>query len=252
MGASRGSARQGLSFSEWKKQKKREYKISSQNLDKKSYFRRIRKFEKYAKQNQIRSGEFYCKSGKPIDHERVQKYEGLCHYMVRKFLPAKALYEAALDYEDLINQCRLEVFLALLDGFDPEKAMTVKEEDPVKRKQKLQKKLDDPEAALSKAEKSIVIGRLQNYLRRTRWEYHPDQLGGRTESLDKMMMLPTEERPFSDAYFSISSSVHENKDYLYDVLENSGPQKTKEEFYSLNENSQADLEDHLRNSLGIL
>lgn len=253
MGLSRHFARQKISFSEWKKKKKREYKIYSENINKKSYLRRIKKLEKYAKQNQLKSGEFYCKSGKIIDQERVQKYEGLCHYMVRKFLPKLMLHEAAFDYEDLVNQCRLEVFLALLDGFDPEKAMSVKEADPVKRAEKLQRKMDDPEAALSKAEKSIVYGRLQNYLRRTRWEYHPDQLGGRTESLDSRdSELSMEDGGLSsDVCFIVSSSVHENKRHLFDVLEDSGPQEAREKFYLLSEESRAELEEHLRSAWGL-
>jgi hypothetical protein len=117
-----------------------------------------------------------CKAGIDIDDARIKKYEPMCHYMVRKFLPALALFEASMDYEDLINQCRQEVFMALKNKFDPELAMTSTIKDPEKRKAQLAKKRANPEAALAQAEKSIVFGRLQNYLRRTRHKFHPDTI----------------------------------------------------------------------------
>ena len=81
-------------------------------------------------------GVFYCLSGKPITDERVSKYENMCHERVRSFFPALALYEAASNYDDLIADCRREVFLAILDGFDPVKAMTSTHKDPAIRKEK--------------------------------------------------------------------------------------------------------------------
>jgi predicted RNA-binding Zn-ribbon protein involved in translation (DUF1610 family) len=122
---------------------------------------------------------YYCKGNKVIDDARVNKYEDLMHFMVRKFLPALALFEAAMDYDDLINQCRYEVFMALRK-FDPELAMTSSLSDPVKNAERVAKKLSNPEWALSQAEKCIVTERLKNYLRRTRFNFNPDTLLGRT------------------------------------------------------------------------
>lgn len=144
------------------------------------------KFLRYAKTGQLKNGKWFCKAGRPITEARVHKYENMCHFMVRKFLPAHALFEASMGYEDLINQCRLEVFLALLDGFDPEKAMSSNLEDLEKRKAAIAKKMADPEGTLDKAEISIVYGRLLNYLRRTTWKFHPNQLGGRSHSLEEI------------------------------------------------------------------
>jgi hypothetical protein len=121
----------------------------------------------------------YCKGGKPIDDARVNKYDAMCHHMVRKFLPALALFEASMDYDDLVNQCRYEVFMALKNKFDPALAMTSTISDPVKRAEQIAKKQADPEWALAQAEKAIVYGRLENYLRRTRHNFHPDTLLGR-------------------------------------------------------------------------
>lgn len=238
--------RRRVSFGEWKKKKKLEYKVANGLMDQRSYNKRSRKFAKYAKQGQLIGGEFYCKSGKIIDQERLDKYEGLCHHMVQKFLPARALFEAALDYEDLVNQCRLEVFLALLDGFDPVKAMSVTEKDPVKRERALAKKQADPDAALSKAEKAIVYGRLQNYLRRTRWEYHPEQLGGQTESLDAAF-ADGHHREIDKNYFSfdVCDQTLETKDNLLDVLETYGPERVRDHYNSLDEDARGSLVEHL-------
>jgi hypothetical protein len=236
-----------LPFEEWKKRKKREYRIAANGLDKRSFNRRSRKFQKYAKKKQLVGGEFYCKSGRPIDEERLGKYEALCHHMVRRYLPAMALYEAALDYEDLVNRCRFEVFLALLDGFDPEKAMGVKEDDPKIREQRLLEKQADPEMALLKAEKAIVFGRLKNYLRRTRWEYHPTQLGGQTESLDASVVDGINQE-MAKNHFSVdvSSETLEDKDSLLEAMDMAGPEGAKERFDLLTEDQRSDLVEHLQ------
>jgi hypothetical protein len=205
----------GGSFNRWKKEQKWLLKTVKKSK------RITTKFTRYAKTGQLKNGKWFCKSGKPITEERIFKYENMCHFMVRKFLPAQALYEAAMTYEDLINQCRMEVFLALLDGFDPIKAMTCKVEDSELRDAIIQKKLENKERTLEKAEISIVYGRLQNYLRRTTWKFHPDQLGGRSQSLEeindginqefkKQCYTPID--PFSD-------TVLEHKERLLEIIE---------------------------------
>jgi hypothetical protein len=135
---------------------------------------------KYAVSGRFKDGVYFCRSGKIIDAGRVHKYERMCHSMVRQFLPALVLHEATYDYDDLINQCRREVFLALLDGFDPVKAMTSNIADPVAREKKLAEKKADPARALVLAEQTIVYGRLKNFLRRIRHRYHPEVRGGKT------------------------------------------------------------------------
>lgn len=205
----------GGNFSQWKKEQK--WLVKKVKKSK----RITTKFTRYAKAGQLKNGKWFCKAGWPITEDRISKYEKMCHFMVRKFLPANALFEAAMTYEDLINQCRMEVFLALLDGFDPEKAMTCNIEDPILREAAIQKKLLNKEQTLEKAEISMVYGRLQNYLRRTTWRFHPDQLGGRSQSLDEInegvnqefrlsCYVPSEE--FSDA-------VLEQKEKLLEIVD---------------------------------
>lgn len=208
----------GGNFRQWKKEQKWLVKTVKKSK------RITTKFSKYAKLGQLRHGEWFCKAGKPITEERIWKYENMCHFMIRKFLPANALYEAAMTYDDLINQCRMEVFLALLDGFDPIKAMSSKIEDPELRNKAIQKKLLNPEITLEKAEISIVYGRLQNYLRRTTWRFHPDQLGGRSQSLDEINENINQE--FKNHCYTpnevVSDAVLEKKEQLLDIIEQFG------------------------------
>jgi hypothetical protein len=126
----------------------------------------------------------YCKAGREIDNARILKYEGFYRKIIRDFLPGLCLVEAAMSYDDLLNQLRYEAFMAIKNGFDPIKAMDSSIKDPEKRAIQIQKKLNNPEKALEQAEKNMVYGRLVNYMRRTRWKYHPDQRGGRTVSLN--------------------------------------------------------------------
>jgi hypothetical protein len=207
----------GGNFSHWKKEKKWSLKAVKKSK------RVITKFTKYAKSGQLKNGKWFCKAGWPITEERIHKYENMCHFMVRKFLPANALFEASMTYEDLINQCRMEVFLALLDGFDPIKAMTCKIEDPSLREAAVQKKLQNKEKTLEKAEISIVYGRLQNYLRRTTWKFHPDQLGGRSQSLDEINEGINQEFKLS-CYTTteFSDAVLEQKEKLLEIIESMG------------------------------
>lgn len=153
-----------------------------------SRFRRFaKKLNKYELNNQFRNGAFFCKLGKPINEERVLRYEGMCHKVVRQFLPALMLWEAGYVYEDLINMCRREIFLALLDGFDPVKAMTSTHKDPVRRLEIEAYKKENPAETFDKSEKSIVYGRLRDFIRRERWKYHPSQRGGYSISRDALL-----------------------------------------------------------------
>lgn len=204
-----------------------------------------------------------CKGGRIIDDARVNKYEAMCHFMVRKYLPAMALYEASMDYSDLINQCRYEVFRALMN-FDPLIAMRsfrmkrvldqdgnpivvgVKRGKPVykmapdedKRKREEERKRKNPALALQKAEESIVYGRLNNYVRRVRWKFRPEQRGGKTISADMIMEIPNHE--FEVGYSVDPSPMMEmrailEKEKLLDVLELSGQDAAKEAFDKLPE-----------------
>lgn len=196
--------------------------------------------------------------GRPIDDSRINKYEAMCHFMVRKYLPALSLYEAGMDYSDLINQCRYEVMMALanfssakaLSSFRTKKALDengspillghkagkplyLMVPDEEKRKSEIVRKSKDPETALRKAEESIVYGRLNNYIRRVRWKFSPSQRGGRTVSAD--MLIESANQEFEIGYSVDPSPLMEasatmEKEKLLDILENSGAESAKEAF----------------------
>lgn len=188
-----------------------------------------------------------CKGGKPIDNKRIQKYENLCHFLVRKFLPALNLYEASMNYEDLVNQCRYETMKALMN-YDPVIAMKsfrVKkvldkdgspiilkvykngkivyktEPDLELRKSEEERKLKDPEKAMRKAEEGIVYGRIANYLRRTRWKYNEENAGGKTIRMGLMtgVVNSGKARSLDSLIDSLSENVFNEEDF-FDTEEN--------------------------------
>ena len=152
----------------------------------------------------------YCKSGREIDNARILKYEGFYRKVIKDFLPGLCLMEASMAYEDLLNQLRYEAFMALKNGFDPVKAMGSSIKDPEKRAKQIEKKLANPEKALEQAEKNIVYGRLVNYMRRSRWKYHPDQRGGRSVSLDAILTASGMNHDSDDntSFFMVESTDH--------------------------------------------
>lgn len=199
-----------------------------------------RRMQRYAKRRQLVDGQFYCKAGKPITQERVSSYEAMCHFMVAKFLPQRALWEASMVYEDLINQCRIEVMLALLNGFDPKKVMGTKVRTP-----------EEFDHEVQMLEQTIVFGRLKSYLRRQRWKYHPEQLGGRSSSLEGILDGVNQE--FGHGLFTSDKTdplipvdkLNEQKDRLLNILKNSGPEAVKKAFFRLDNASREHLGDFL-------
>lgn len=193
--------------------------------------KRERRIKKYAEAGQYRNGVYFCKGGKPIDEDRVRKYEALCHKMANKYCPRQSLFEAAFDYEDLINQCRMEVFLALLNGFDPVKAMGGAN---------VEWKSQNREEALNKAEYNIVFGRLKNYFRRTLWRYHPDQYGGSSTSYDEICEGINQE--YRNEAFTVEAEPIDETPHsallesLFTTLRNRGKKAAKEKFMTLEEN----------------
>lgn len=222
----------------------------------KSKLKRYRRLLKYKRLNQYKDGVFYCKSGKPITEERVLKYEGMSHALIREYFPALYVNEAAYNYDDLLSSCRIEIFLALLNGFDPEKALTSNKENPEERAKIEKRKRENIEFTLAESEKSIVWGRLNNYLRRTRWKNHPAVRGGMTGSLDYLYeraaslyetslsvdykigayIEPTEERP----------EIVFEKDKLLNLVREQGPAAAKKKFLRMGKDKREAIVDMLR------
>lgn len=210
-----------------------------------SYMKYSRRMERYARRGQLINGQLYCKAGKQITQSRVNQYEAMCHFMVRKFLPNLALWEAAFSYDDLVNQLRMEIYLALLNGFNPKTVMD--------ERARSEEEFQD---AIQKLEKTIVYGRLVSYLRRLTWKFHPDQFGGKTWCLEQIVNredayseefrygLFTEEVDFPIDFIS------DQKDRLIEILNQYGPEVAKEVFSRLDKNSRDLIQDSLFGSVG--
>lgn len=213
-----------------------------------------------------------CKGNRIIDYERVSKYNDMCHFLIRKFLPSLALFEASMSYDDLFNQCQYETVKALIN-FDPKLAMKsfiqkrskddngnfiiLKydryarpkyqfEPDFEARNKKETEKLADPARALQKAEESIVYGRLQNYLRRTRWKYSKDNTGGSTR------LFPDNHFVFglvktSDINYTEFQSVLVDINKMSDILDVSGKDGVMLYIDALPESKQILIKDYLIN-----
>lgn len=205
-----------------------------------SFMKYSRRMKRLAARGQLRNGVFFCKIGGEITQERLARYESLCHYMILQFLPAKALWEASMNYDDLVNRCRAEVFLALLNGFDPESVMTKIPRTPEQYRNEIQK-----------LEQSIVFGRLRGYLRRETWKYHPDQFGGRSCSMT--LILDGINQEFDYGIFTNSEKdplapldlVRKQTDRLLDILERKGTDAVRRAFFELARTDQELISDSL-------
>ena len=129
-----------------------------------------------------------CKLGRPIDNARINKYEMLCHYLIRKHFPSHA-FPSLFDYDDVLNQCRLEVFKAI-KKLDPKKALDSYLKDPVKRAAKIAEKEANPEKAYQIAEKNLAYWQVDNHLKRMKWNHGiktaPEKRRGKTYSLEAL------------------------------------------------------------------
>jgi len=195
--------------------------------------RRAKRLKKYEELGQFKNGVYFCKGGIPIDEERLRQYDDSCYFMIQKFCPRQSIHEASFDYEDLMNRCRLEVFMALLNGWDPKKALKGKCEVSQKWKD------ENREIAIARAERGIVKGRLINYFRRTLWTYHPDQFGGCSTSYDEICEGIHQE--YRQGVFreqdplAFSRGVQHQLDGLLLVLRREGKEAAKEKFLHLGE-----------------
>jgi hypothetical protein len=246
----------GIRYRKWQQKQLWEFRVAQvPEAQRKSFIKNARRMQRYAERGQLKNGVFYCKAGKPITEERVAKYTAMCHYMVRKFLPSLALWEAGLVYDDLINQSKIEVFLALLNGFDPEKAVTSTEPDLVKRAEIEARKRANLEETLVQAEQNIVFGRLRSYFIRLCWKYHPDQLGGRSGSLNAMLDginqefaagLYTNTEPGA---FKKDHRIKDERQRLLEILATEGPDAVRRAFFELHPKTQESLAEALRDAI---
>jgi hypothetical protein len=200
------------------------------------YLKHSRTMQRYAKLGQLRHGEYYCKMGLLINYARVEKYESMCHYMVQKFVPARSLWEASCNYDDLTNRARFEVFKALLNGFNPRKVVRG---EPT------------PED-ICKLEKSTIYGRLRSFLKRELYNHHPDQRGGRSISIENILVgvnsnvsSSFQNQLVSD--FESQEDLDKTKEELLYILETQGADVARSAFFQLDERSREMVSDYLFN-----
>ena len=110
-----------------------------------------------------------CGLGRPITDKRIELYSDMIHFLIHKHFPA-LIFPAIFEYEDIVNQSRLEVFKAI-KKLDPVKALECYIKDPIKRAKKLAEKAADPEKAYASAEKNLVFWAIDNHLKRVKWNY---------------------------------------------------------------------------------
>jgi hypothetical protein len=213
--------------------------------ERQSFLKHTRRMQRYAERGQLRNNKFFCKAGQLITQERVDRYEPMCHFMVRKFYPVLSLRDTGYSYDDFVNQCRVEVFLAILNGFDPFKVMDHRERSK-----------EQMELEIRKLEQSIVYGRLRDYLRRSSWKYHPEQLGGITWSIDQLLDRESENGHNIEYRYSLytesnvdplgsSFRMEVQKDQLLEILEKQGPEAVKKAFFELDRDSRDTIKDIL-------
>lgn len=130
------------------------------------------------------------KSGAAIDEARLKKHEKSINGMIRKMLPACALFEASMSKFDLRNECRLEVAKALVN-FDPITAIegVTKFSDRKKKndEEHIQYKRDNSVKVLEELEDLWIRKRLFTYLRRLRWNNSIEEKGGRAVSINAIL-----------------------------------------------------------------
>lgn len=129
-------------------------------------------------------------SGKPITYERVKSHDRIVYGMIKKMLSNMRLDEAAMDINDLVSECRLQVLKGLLK-FDPYQALNAVTKQTARKKktdeEHLRWKKENPEEALKLAEERWVSRRLFNHLRRLRWDHSEKEIGGKTISYTRML-----------------------------------------------------------------
>jgi hypothetical protein len=154
-----------------------------------------------------------CKLGRPIDDARILKHEKLYHHLVRKHISGLNYLPGSMAYEDLINACRYEAYLAI-QAMDPELALTSKIKNDARRQQKLAEKRANPEKAFEQAERNLIYWRIDNYLKRLKWNHGmltaPLKRRGVTVSLESVATawgFADASDPDAEAIISIRASL---------------------------------------------
>lgn len=171
---------------------------------------------------------FYAKR-ELIDGKKIEAFQSLWRFLIRKRLPAGMLREACWDYADLENSCRTEVFMALAHTFDPKVAF-----DRLGPPAWEAHKRNDPGGFLKFVQRVFVTRRIENFLRRNQWKHHPQQVGGVTVGIGIFQPTLREES-------HVPAPLMSDIDSLEEILESKGPEAVKEYFNGLPEDKKESL-----------
>jgi hypothetical protein len=187
---------------------------------------------------------------RPIDAARINQYSGLWMTEIRTHFPAMCVYGAGWDIDDLQSECRNQVFKALLDTFDPGLAMMSRVDEAKTAKDRLKRYEWEKEMAkdiplhLAVTERGWVKTRLENFLRRTQYNFHPQQLGGRAQSLDAIIEETVNAEVNTHLVYEatpLEEDAQKKVDELLLVLQELGPQEAKTIFLSMGRSDREDI-----------
>jgi hypothetical protein len=178
---------------------------------------------------------------RPVDAARLNEYRDLWEHLGRKAFPAGAVWGASWDSDDIDNRCRDEVFKALVDTFDPAEAMVSRVDEQNSPKGRMSRHAWEKDMArdvqkqLAVVERGWVKKRLENFLRRTQYNYHPERLADKNGNHDASLFTqsisalleggPNRECRNNLSYepVLVADSSREAVDTLLEALETAGP-----------------------------
>jgi hypothetical protein len=226
------------------------------------------KLAKLEKEGRYRDGHYYSKGGtatvlgywendkfiepegghkvvvepRIVDTARLNKFHDLWDNMIRSHFPARYVWGAMMDNDDLVSKCREETMRALSETFDPDKMLSgvsfcKSASARVKRYADEKELCRDFEKIMEVAERGWVKGRISCALRRAQYDFHPQQLGGYTQSLS----IISEERSnnnemkmnlFYETALHSPEAVVKSEE-LFAAVERLGPKRARNLFFGM-------------------
>jgi hypothetical protein len=177
-----------------------------------------------------------------VDECRLNKFSDLWENMIRVHFPTRYVWGAMWGHDDLVSLCRIEAFKALSETFDPNKMrsrvfLCKTEESRIKRFEEEKELCRDFNKILSIAERGWVKERLRNFLWRSQYNYHPQQLGGIAQSMtplaeDKVTNKEMRFNLFYETKLHSPEAIQKTEELLF-VMDQLGPKEAANLFFSM-------------------
>jgi hypothetical protein len=187
-----------------------------------------------------------------IDEKLLNKFKDLWEGMIRSHFPARYVWGAAWDYKDLESLCRTETFKALSETFDPDKMRSgvgaCKTAAARAKRYADEKELcRDLENLLYVSQRGWVKERLKNFLWRSQFKFHPQQLGGVTQSMTPLSDEKTNNNEVKLNLF-YETRIHspetiKKTEELVVMMEKIGSEDAVKMFYSFDRGTREDIVD---------